>query len=127
MQETDRVSAIFADAWGLYAEAIEILEMGKQRIAEEVAWGATKRATDALILARLSQEPGVAGRTSGALRSLSRSDGAVALLLDGYNSRARYLHGACFYLGDCSPENERVQDIRETADYIREAERLAVN
>ena len=127
MIEPDRVAAIFADAWALYDDAIEILELGKQRVAAEVAWGATKRATDALILNRLGQEPSVAGRTSGALRSLSRSDAAVASLLDSYNSRARYLHGACFYSGDCSPENERTQDIRETADYIREAERLAEN
>ena len=63
MIEPDRVAAIFADAWALYDDAIEILELGKQRVAAEVAWGATKRATDALILNRLGQEPSVAGRT----------------------------------------------------------------
>ena len=44
MRQPDRTAAIFADAWDLYADAIEILELGKPRIAAEVAWGATKRA-----------------------------------------------------------------------------------
>ena len=38
MVERERVAASFADAWVLYDDSIEILEMGKQRIAAEVAW-----------------------------------------------------------------------------------------
>jgi hypothetical protein len=52
MLETERVNAIFADARLLYDDALEQLESGKLRNAAEKAWGATKRATDALILAR---------------------------------------------------------------------------
>ena len=35
MQEPDRVAAIFADAWALYADAIEIRALGKQRIGAQ--------------------------------------------------------------------------------------------
>jgi len=43
MRQPDRVSS-FADAWNMYSEAIEILDLGKHRIASEVAWGSTKQA-----------------------------------------------------------------------------------
>ena len=49
---TERVRALFADARGLQADALEMLALGKVRNAAEKAWGATKRATDALVLAR---------------------------------------------------------------------------
>ena len=62
MLETERADAIFADAHVLYADALEELDRGNLRNAAEKAWGATKRATDALILARTGREP----RTCGA-------------------------------------------------------------
>ena len=98
MQEADRAAAIFAGAWGLYNDAIEILELGKQRIAAEVAWGATKRL-------RKSWIPAFAGMTGGA---------GMTILLQ--SSRR------CFYLGNCS---EVTDLIRGTSDYIRDAEGLA--
>ncbi len=45
MLEPARTAALFADARLLYDEAIELLDLGKLRIAAEAAWGATKRAT----------------------------------------------------------------------------------
>ena len=48
MVATDRVRALFADARDLQADALEMLEQGLLRNAAEKAWGATKRATDAL-------------------------------------------------------------------------------
>ena len=42
MLETDRVRQIFADA-------LEMIALGKVRNAAEKAWGATNRATDALV------------------------------------------------------------------------------
>ena len=53
---TDLVEAIFQDARELQADALEMLSMGKIRNAAEKAWGATKRATDALILSRTGEE-----------------------------------------------------------------------
>ena len=55
---TDRVQAIFQDARELQADALEMLALGKVRNAAEKAWGATKRATDALILARTRRGAG---------------------------------------------------------------------
>ena len=72
MVETDQVANIFQDAWALYADAMEELERGKLRNAAEKAWGATKRATDALILARTGAEPRTAGQTDRELRLLGR-------------------------------------------------------
>ena len=122
MQERDRVAAIFADAWALYADAIEILALGKSRIAGEVAWGATKRAADALILARTGREPSGTGRTSAEMNSLGRRNPGVAPISALYKRRILKLHGRCFYLGIC--EDTEIL-IRETADFIRDAERLA--
>ena len=49
---TDRIQAIFEDARVLQADALEMLALGKIRNAAEKAWGATRRATVALVLAR---------------------------------------------------------------------------
>ena len=59
--------------------------MGKIRNAAEKAWGATKRATSALILARTGEEP----ETGAGLRMLASLDEAVreARLLRRYYSR----------------------------------------
>ena len=57
MTTTDRIQSIFEDARELQADALEMLAMGKTRNAAEKAWGATKRATGALVLARTGEEP----------------------------------------------------------------------
>ena len=56
MLATDRVSAIFADARAVHADALRLLESGDIRDAAEKAWCAAKRATDGLILARTGTE-----------------------------------------------------------------------
>jgi hypothetical protein len=80
MLETEGVGAIFADAWVLYDDALEELERGKLRNAAEKAWGATKRAADALVLARTGQEPRTARQTLRGLRALRRQDPAFRQL-----------------------------------------------
>ncbi len=117
--------AIFADAHTLYDDALEMLEMGKIRNAAEKAWGATKRATDALILARTGREPERTPETSTELRALAVRDPAVRNLVGRYYSRQGALHGDCFYLGLCEPLADTERRIRETANYIADAERLA--
>ena len=74
MLETERVGAIFADARSLYDDALAMLEQGRTRNAGEKAWGATERATDALILARTGEEPRTSGQTMRDIRSLRRTD-----------------------------------------------------
>ncbi len=125
MLETERVSVIFADARFLYADALAQLEQGSLRNAAEKAWGTTKRATDALLLARTGQEVNRTSQTSGGIRALGQENRELASLRSRYSDRAHYLHGDCFYDGQCEPEEFVAGLIRETIDYIRDAERLA--
>ena len=125
MVETDRVNAIFQHCWVLYEDALEELSRSKLRNAAEKAWGATKRATDALILARTENEPRTVGQTTRGLRLLSRQDDRVSPLVRRFESRAHFLHGTCFYDGMCEPPRDVEDEVRETQDYIRDAERLS--
>ena len=116
---------VFADAWIMHAAAVERLEASDIRDASEKAWCATKRATDALIMERTGQEPRTSGQTRRGVRALGRNDDEIRGLAVRYGNRESVLHGSCFYDGDCEPEDELARDIRETADYILDAERLA--
>ena len=125
MVETERVTIVLADAWALYEDALEELARGKLRNSAEKAWGATKRATDALIQARTGEAPATTRDTSRALHVLVIQDQRVESLIGRYHTRADYLHGQCFYDGMCEPAEEVDRRIRETADYIRDAQGLA--
>ena len=113
----------FADARNLQAKALQQLEMGDVRSAAESSWGATKRATDALILSRTGQEPTTRFQTSDSLENLAKVDAGVLPLVLPYYSRMTRLHYDCFYDGACNSEDH--ERIRETTWYIREAERLS--
>lgn len=126
MQEQSRVAALFDDARSLYQEAINLLETGNLRMAAEAAWGASKRAADALVLARTGREPMVTGHTSRGLRALGRQDPAVKELRSRYNKRQAFLHGECFYRGiPRTSEDKATAEIHGTADFIRDTEELA--
>ena len=127
MVETERTAAVFLDAWGLYAEALEEIARGKLSNAAEKAWGATKRATDALILARTGEEPEITAGTTRGLHSLVSQDENVERLVGRYHTRASFLHGQCFYNGMCEPAEEVERRIRETDAYITDAQELAAN
>ena len=122
---TDRVMELFLDVRSLHGDALEMLEQGKIRNAAEKAWGATKRATDALLLARTGEEPRTSGQTHRGIRTLGRSDSMARDMAQRYSSRQTDLHGACFYDGNCDPEEEVIRDIQDTIDFILDAERLA--
>ena len=115
---------IFEDAKLMYSEAIRLLEAGDARDAAEKAWCATKRATDALIMARTGGEPPTTTMTRRKLDELVRQDGTVGVLVGRYHSRLNDLHGDCFYLGAELTETS-LRRIRETDQYIADAERLA--
>ena len=68
----DRVDELFADARNVHAQAIERLQNGDIRDAAEKAWCATKRATDALILARTGEESPTTAATTDHLDNLCR-------------------------------------------------------
>ena len=121
----DRVSAILTDARSVHSDAIRLLAAGDIRDAAEKAWCATKRATDALILSRTGVEPETSSDTSGGLLALTEGDDSMRSMVRRYYFRQRELHGDCFYLGLCEPLHETERRIRETADYINDAENLA--
>ena len=124
MVATDRVREIFADARALQSDALEMLALGDVRNAAEKAWGATKRATDALVLARTGEEPERTPQTGAGLRGLESTNKAVpnARLLARYYTRQGHLHGDCFYAGLGEPIDDTERRIRETDDYINDAE-----
>ena len=124
---TDRIQIIFQDARVLQADALEMLAQGRIRNAAEKAWGATKRASDALILARTGDEPERTPETGAGLRQLESLDQEIraARLVRRYYVRQGHLHGECFYNGLSDPLDETERRVRETSDYIDDAERLA--
>ena len=123
MVATGRVRELFDDARLMHRSALERLDVRDVRDAADKAWCATKRATDALILARTGEEPGPTALTSNELDALAREEDRIRSLVGRYYSRISQLHGQCFYVGNCNPDTER--RIRETAEYIRDAEQLA--
>ena len=123
MTQLQTRQAIFADARAMHAQALERLAHGDIRDAAEKAWCATKRATDALILARTDEETLTTAATTDLLDDLCRLDPEIQTLQARYYSRIYNLHGMCFYSGYCNNQTER--RIRETAQYISDAERLA--
>ncbi len=92
MLQTERVEFLFADARGLYDDAVDMLEQGRLRNAAEKAWCATKKATDALIVARTGEEPGSSGQTMRGIRLLRREDPSLESLRVRYAARQSFLH-----------------------------------
>jgi hypothetical protein len=119
------VPGVFADADHMYAAALERLAGGDIRDAAEKAWCAALQATNALILARTGALPPKSPNTTRALRAMAAAEPAVRDLRDRYFARQGALHGDCFYTGQCEPLEDTVLLIRETADYIVQARRLA--
>ncbi len=121
---TDRVNELFIDARVLQADALEMLSQDRIRNAADKSWGAVKRATDALILARTGEEPRTTSQTSGGIRTLGRENEALASLRSRYSDYAHYLHAECFYDGHCEPRDYIAGLIRDAEGYIRDAQLL---
>ena len=119
------VTDVFADAQRMHDAALRQMAAGDLRDAAEKAWCAAKRATDALVLARTGKLPPKSPDTSRALRTMAVTDLAVQGLQERYFTRRDVLHGDCFYTGHCEPLEDTELLIRETADYIEQARRLA--
>ena len=102
-----------------------MLAQDKLRNAAEKAWGATKRSTDAMVLARTGNEPQSAGQARRALLRMSNDGPAFDTFQGQYNTRSALLHVNCFYDGNCEPEDEMSDLIRATDSYIQDAINLA--
>ena len=115
---------IFADARRMGDASVERMAAGDIRDAAEKAWCATVRATEALVLVRTGQAPATSTAAGRRLKSLSESDQSLRELRRSYLERQDVLHGECFYHDYCQPVvTERL--IRETSEFIRDAERMA--
>lgn len=115
---------IFTDARRMHSSALDRMAAGDIRDAAEEAWCATLRATEALVMTRTGQPPTTSTAAGRRLRSLAESDPSVENVSLRYSHRQTVLHGECFYHEYCQPiVTERL--IRETPDYIRDAESLA--
>ena len=123
--EIQTVAEIFTDARFMHSEALARLGAGDIRDAAEKAWCATRRATEALVLAQTNQHHTNTSLITRELRVLGLNSAAVRSLQDRYAATARFLHGDCFYVGLCGPIDDTERRIRETAGYIAEAEGLA--
>ena len=78
-----------------------------------------------MILARTGEEPATTALTSEGLRRLASQSADVEGLVGRYYTRIGFLHGECFYNGMCEPVEDTERRIRETDDYIRDAQSLA--
>ena len=116
---------IFGDARHMHSSAIEQWEQGEIQDAAEKAWCATERATQALVLAHTRITPVTSTQTRIQLDILADSESRFKTLIGRYYTRQTSLHGDCFYLGLCEPMQTIERRVRETADYIRNAEGLA--
>ena len=121
MADKDPVDQIFKEATSLYTTAMERLVAGDLRGAAEKAWCATKRATDALILARTGTVPASAFQTSTGIRRMGQESAALATLRSRYALIAHNLHAECFCGGHCEPEEFMAELIGSVAFYIQEA------
>jgi len=124
------VEAILEDAEDLYKEALRELNEGRIRKAAENAWGATVKATDALLYARAKVEiiRGL-GRTRE-LYELTKDDLEVRALnlAKEYNDRLLHLHGNVFYEGIYEiPGINLANLIKDTKSYIENVRKLCLN
>ena len=79
------------------------MHQGDIRDAAEKAWCATKRATDALILARTGVLPERSPVTTRELHRSALENRRLDLLMRIYHVNQDFLHGHCFYMGLCEP------------------------
>ena len=115
--------AAFQDAWEQYDSAIERMEAGDIRDACGKAWNATRAATRAAALAH-GEDPQNTNQISSWVRRFGRENEGFRLMPFEFGARARFLHQQACYDGHI--DDPDIPDlIRDTADYIRQAQRLA--
>ncbi|MCP8309575.1 MAG: hypothetical protein H3Z54_12940 [archaeon] len=124
------VEMLLKDAESLYHEALKELKAGRLRKAAENAWGATAKATDALLFARAKVEVIRGFGRTKELYKLAKVDQKVRelKLTKEYNDRILHLHGNCFYEGIYEiPDVDLKELIVETGKYIENVKKLSLN
>ena len=121
---TEAAEAAFSDVWGQYDSAIKRLNAGDIRDACGKAWNATRAATRAAALAH-GEDPQNTNHISSWIRSAGRRTAGFETMPALFAERARFLHQQACY--DGHTDDEDIPDlIRDTADYIRQAQQLAL-
>ena len=118
------VALMFEDAHRLADAAQERMAAREVRDAAEEMWYATLRATEAMVLARTGLEPGTSDETGLRLQKLYSVDPAVWDFVILYYSRMGLLRDDCLCDGYWNPGIIELL-VGRTADYLRDAERLA--
>jgi len=115
------IKEIIADAENLLTKAIEEMDVNLRDAAEK-AWGATVRATDALILSRYDETPKSMRDRRERLGELILSEPGLDKLglWERLHSRESSLHVSCFYDGECKPADVIKRKISETKNYIED-------
>jgi hypothetical protein len=122
-----KFASILDDAQRMQLAAQDRLSAGDVRNAAENAWWAANFAAKALIVARTGVMPLNFRDTGRGLGAMASSEPGVRDLSSRYYSLRVVLHEECYDSGMCEPIEGTVRLIRETADLIQDAERLAEN
>ena len=122
---SEKVEELIRDAEDLLRKAIEEIPVNLRDSAEK-AWGATVRASNALILAKTGKYPERVPETTTFIHIVcSKEPEAERIrLCDRYHTRSDFLHGHCFYEGRYEPRDEIERRIRETKEFIEDVKRL---
>lgn len=122
------VEAIIADAEELLKKAVEEMNVNVRDAAEK-AWGATVRATDALILSRYGEMPKSMRDRREKLEELILREPELDKLglWERLHSRESRLHVSAFYDGECEPVDVIKRKILETKDYIEDIKKVATS
>ena len=133
MLKTERVTALFDEARVNRADSLLRLKDAEKHWdrrellrAAEKAWAATTQATNALVLAYhgVEVEANGANNAYGALLRLCQEVPELKEMKDSYTSLSVSLFGLVLCDGSLDPLEHTIEDIREAADYVRDAERL---
>ncbi len=134
MLKTQRAAELFNEARKTGEDSLRRLDDSEKhwdrrellRSAEQ-AWEAATQATGALILTLSGVEPEPNGKndTYGMLSSLAIEVPELRPLKDKYTDMSVYLYDLVICNGSVDPLEFTIEAIRNTADYIRECQRLA--
>ena len=116
---------LFKDDKDLHTMAMNELAAGNIRDSAEKAWGATVRAANVFVIVRTGEEPISTSLIRIDIEQEADRNPTLDSLRLRYLSRETSLHGGCFYDGICEPKEAIERRIRETAEFIDDAIKLA--
>ena len=138
MLDTKRVAAMFAEAHDAYEQAISVLDeatrlwdRGMLRKSAEQTWTAALTATNALIMARTGVDPQADDddwtydRLLRLLWEDQEANQDLKPVKGRYGVISHDIYEGAVLEGNVDPVYLLIHDIHNTADYIRDCERLA--